>query len=263
MEKRNIPKWLKNLQENSWELELLISGGAIFTLFQITEYVYSGLDTFKMMTPMLGTDIIFISVFITLKILTIGFIAHLCLRAYWLSLVCVNYVYPNGINFHKIKRNKPFNVDIQDGQDLQPQITNVDRYCGTVMYLAITSVFVITGLLFAFVILLLINWIRIKLLIPSYFMSFLMVIYMIYLFDFFLFGILRKVPLMSYLVYPFFYFYDIISFRKGYQKSLWLFNTNLNKIKLVSVYLLYLSLSFFWSYFTLQHTMNWGNFFDQ
>ena len=26
------PSWLKNLQENSWELELLISGGAIFTL---------------------------------------------------------------------------------------------------------------------------------------------------------------------------------------------------------------------------------------
>ena len=67
--------------------------------FKITEFI-PGLDTFKMMAPMLGTDIIFISVFITLKILTIGFIAHLCLRAYWLSLVCVNYVYPNGINFH-------------------------------------------------------------------------------------------------------------------------------------------------------------------
>jgi hypothetical protein len=32
-------QWLKRLQQNSWEVELLISGGAIFTLFQIPEYL--------------------------------------------------------------------------------------------------------------------------------------------------------------------------------------------------------------------------------
>ena len=31
-----IPKWLKQIMENSWELELLISGGAIFSLFQLS-----------------------------------------------------------------------------------------------------------------------------------------------------------------------------------------------------------------------------------
>jgi hypothetical protein len=29
-ESQRIPSWLQNLQENSWELELLISGGAVF-----------------------------------------------------------------------------------------------------------------------------------------------------------------------------------------------------------------------------------------
>jgi hypothetical protein len=32
-------QWLKRLQQNSWEVELLISGGAIFTLFQILKYL--------------------------------------------------------------------------------------------------------------------------------------------------------------------------------------------------------------------------------
>ena len=29
-----VPQWLKELQENSWEVELLISGGAISALIQ-------------------------------------------------------------------------------------------------------------------------------------------------------------------------------------------------------------------------------------
>jgi hypothetical protein len=32
-------QWLKRLQQNSWEVELLISGRAIFTLFQIPKYL--------------------------------------------------------------------------------------------------------------------------------------------------------------------------------------------------------------------------------
>ena len=67
MEKRNIPKWLKSLQENSWELELLISGGAIFSLFQITDLFIAWLDTFRMISPMLGTNIVFMSVLLTFK----------------------------------------------------------------------------------------------------------------------------------------------------------------------------------------------------
>jgi hypothetical protein len=35
-----VPQWLKKLQENSWELELLISGRAIFSLFQLTDVFF-------------------------------------------------------------------------------------------------------------------------------------------------------------------------------------------------------------------------------
>ena len=119
MEERKIPKWLKDLQENSWELELLISGGAIFTLFQLTESFILSIDKFKMVSPVLGTGIVFVIISIALKLLTLGFIAHLCLRAYWLALVCINYVYPNGIKLNKIKREKPYKIKVEDGEDLQ------------------------------------------------------------------------------------------------------------------------------------------------
>lgn len=36
-EVKEVPNWLKELQDNSWEAELLVSGGAVFSLFQLTD----------------------------------------------------------------------------------------------------------------------------------------------------------------------------------------------------------------------------------
>ena len=268
MEKRNIPKWLQNLQENSWELELLISGGAIFTLIQITDLFIAWLDTLRMISPILGTNIVFMSVLLTFKMLTFGFIAHLCLRAYWLSLVCINYVYPNGIKFNKIRREQPFKSKIDPEVDLQEQITNVDRYCGTVMYMSITSVFIIAGFLFGFVLLWILYLTYQKSFTPddnfgSVIYSILIYAYVIYIIDFLFFGLLRKIKYMSYLVYPFFYFFDLISFRKGYQRSLWLFNTNINKLKLVFSLVLYISISGVGAFFSMRKQLKWANFWDK
>ena len=268
MEERKIPKWLKDLQENSWELELLISGGAIFTLFQLTESFILSIDKFKMISPVLGTDIVFVIISIALKLLTLGFIAHLCLRAYWLALVCINYVYPNGIKLNKIKREKPYKIKVEDGEDLQKQITTVDRYCGSVIFMAITSVFAIAGIIFSFLILVSAFLIGENTLTPeskfnSLFFTFLGIAYLTYLIDFLLFGILRKIPFVSYLTYPLFLFFDAISFRKAYQNSLWIFTTNINKIKFVFVFLLYFSFSVLWAYFSIGKALRWNNIFDQ
>ena len=46
-EKNEIPEWLKNLQENSWELELLISDGAVFTLFQASDFLLDSVQFIK------------------------------------------------------------------------------------------------------------------------------------------------------------------------------------------------------------------------
>jgi hypothetical protein len=92
----SIPKWLRKLQENSWEMELLISGGAIFSLFQLSDLYVDFISSLKMTNAIVGLGILSMVGMFSLKLLTVGFITHLIFRAFWLALVCINYVFPNG-----------------------------------------------------------------------------------------------------------------------------------------------------------------------
>ena len=142
-----LPDWLKRLQENSWELELLISGGAIFSLFQLADFFINWVQIIRMNNHLPGMAIILMIGMVGIKMLNLGFILHLILRAYWIALICINYVYPNGINPSRLKLRKPFKIrEVKEG-NLKSQILRVDNFCGTVLYLTITSVVVILGLI--------------------------------------------------------------------------------------------------------------------
>ena len=144
----HVPKWLKLIQENSWELELLISGGAIFTLFQVSDIWVQWLQSASFISFLPGRNMILLIGALGIEILKIGFISHLLLRAFWLSMVCINYAFPGGINKDKIKWKKPFKISVKENEDLQSSIVKVDRYCGLVIYLSVISTFLLAGMVF-------------------------------------------------------------------------------------------------------------------
>ena len=82
-----------------------------------------------------------------IHVLIIGFIIHLLLRAFWLALLCINFVYPQGINKGNIKHKKPFKTK-SNLFDLETQIMKLDKYCASIMYLSIISFVSILGLIF-------------------------------------------------------------------------------------------------------------------
>jgi hypothetical protein len=259
--KHTIPKWLKELQENSWELELLISGGAIFTLFQVSDVWINWLETMNIISFLPGRPLFLLLGTLGLETLKLGFILHLILRSFWLSMVCINYVFPNGINKEKIKWKKPFKINIEEKEDLQSPIIFVDRLCGIVMYLSIISTFLLGGIIFT---------IFITVTAPMIFGVNLDVIglvlvlaFLLYLVDLILGGILRKIPYLSYLTFPFFTFYDYLTFRKVYQKSALLFYTNISKWKFAFSALVFFTIALTFSYLNTHRIMHWPNIFDQ
>ncbi|MCB0409033.1 MAG: hypothetical protein KDD29_02370 [Flavobacteriales bacterium] len=265
MQQRQIPEWLKNLQENSWELELLISGGAIFSLFQISDIYVNWLELVGMIAGVPGRAILLMTGMIGIKVLTLGFIIHLSLRAYWLALVCINFVYPNGINTEKIKWKSPFKNKLQKGDDLQDQITYVDKQCGTVMFMSIISIFVLLGLTLVFM-----GLIGIMVFLESNtdvvsenVFTILFIFFLAYVFDLLSFGLLRKIPVFSYLVFPIFKLYDTISFRSYYAKALLMFNTNVVKWKYLIKALIFSFIAITSAYLAIYKTMHWPNLFDQ
>ena len=70
--KRKIPKWVKSVQENSWELELLISGGAIFSLYQLSEFYIDWIQHIRMTNHFAGAGMLLMIGMFGIKILTLG-----------------------------------------------------------------------------------------------------------------------------------------------------------------------------------------------
>ena len=258
-----IPAWLKQIQENSWELELLISGGAIFSLFQLSGSWIIWVESTNEFTFFMGRNVILMIGTLGLELLKIGFITHIMLRALWLAMVCVNYVYPQGIQKEKITWKKPFKNDIQDNEDLQRPIIKVDRYCGIVMYLSISSTILLTGMVFCIFLFLSIPSILEWDYAYGLYMNIVVVSLVLYVFDLITGGLLRKIPYVTYITYPIFSILDLFTLRKFIQKSGFLFFTNIPKLKFFSVAVVMLSIGLVLSYINTYRDLHWPNVFDK
>ncbi|MEQ8908842.1 MAG: hypothetical protein RIC95_06600 [Vicingaceae bacterium] len=258
-----IPKWLKRLQENSWEMEILISGGAIFSLFQLSDFYIDWIQQIRISNHLPGAGILLILGMFGLKILTLGFTLHLVSRGFWLSLVCLNDVYPEGLKASKIKWKKPFRTDREETKNLKDQIISVDKFCGSIMYLSIVSAFAIIGL----VVLVIFISATIYFVDDYHFQGvsisgILISLFLVYIVDLLSFGSLRSVPFLSYLVFPLFRLFDALSLRRFYQHSLWTFNTNISKPKFSFLAFLFLLGALVFTFNSLYQVMHWPNVLD-
>lgn len=104
----------------TWEMELLVSGATVFGLLQLPAladrvlfglYNSSTLEVAGMISPL------WVYVKFTLLTLIFTFIAHLCLRGYWVALVGLSSVYPKGIQWSNLdKKAGPNYIAATHGQ---------------------------------------------------------------------------------------------------------------------------------------------------
>jgi hypothetical protein len=256
--KVKIPEWLKNLQENSWELELLISGGAIFTLIKASDIVLNSI-TYLRMTTAIPLTIFYIIAIFGLKLLTFGFILHLILRAYWVAMVFINFVFPGGVKKEKLTYKRPFRQYIDERSDLYDSLMRVDKLAGLVMFLSISYSLVIVGLIVVLLVLgPLVGSLHLKIVYWVFFPSL-----AVYIIDLLSFGSLRKLKYLSYILFPFFKLYDILSLRFIYAKPLLIYSTNINKWKATGIIFVFMLFVLTSTYVTVQRHLKLPNYFDR
>jgi hypothetical protein len=89
----------------TWEVELLISGVAVFAMLQLPSWLD---DRYFDLLPRFGSDwhptllAGYLYLRITALILAVTFVTHLLLRAHWIALVGLDSVYPNGIRWDRV-----------------------------------------------------------------------------------------------------------------------------------------------------------------
>lgn len=90
----------------TWEVELLISGVAVFAMLQLPGWLD---DVYFMLQPRFGSgwQVVLMLLYMYTKgaalILALTFVLHLLLRARWIALVGMHSVYPDGILWEKLR----------------------------------------------------------------------------------------------------------------------------------------------------------------
>jgi hypothetical protein len=90
----------------TWEIEMLLSGAVIFALMQAPDLLDAAFDSFSLK---LGGTVAFVALFIysytkaIVYVLVLTFAAHLAARAYWIALVGLDSVYPQGARWENAK----------------------------------------------------------------------------------------------------------------------------------------------------------------
>ena len=122
---RNTPKWLKTIQLNSWEAELLISALVLYALFQVPDYIEKlSLQTFER-----GSFAISFSRMIkqAVDLLKIGYVLHIIVRGVWVSSVGLSYVFPKGIQHETLKFKGKFKKELSKSNSLIKSVLRLEE----------------------------------------------------------------------------------------------------------------------------------------
>ena len=118
------PDWLKLVQINSWEAELLISALLLYMLFQVPEVI----DDYRQQHYPDGFLKITFGIFITaLKVLRIGYSIHIIARGIWVASVGLSSIYPISLNPERLKFKNRFKKEIEQDIKLEKTIKRLEK----------------------------------------------------------------------------------------------------------------------------------------
>ena len=144
-EKKSTPKWLRRLEKESWQAELLISGLALYGTLHLPKFVYWVADTLINFLPvdyyLAGYAIAFLYLF-GISILTTFFIIHFILRAYWVGLIGLNSIYPEGYKVEEGFYSELFSKRmVEKLPTVRESIKEIDKACSGMFSGAFVDIF--------------------------------------------------------------------------------------------------------------------------
>jgi len=159
MEEKEEIQWFEKLRLNSWEVEILIVGFVLVMLFNIPDTL--SLELTKMEAGLVGRGIqeflIWFVIYITLliistivNILIVSFSLYLGLRGFWVGVLGLSSVYPDGINLKKLNFNKIFTKQISN-YNFNDFILKIDNICSSIFSFSFLISFSIVSLCVFFI----------------------------------------------------------------------------------------------------------------
>lgn len=223
-----IDDWLKKLQKESWNLELLISGFSIFLLIQSGEaltdfgrYVqYHYGNQGSMIFALIFVGILRIAVLL----LTINLVFHIILRGFWIGAIGLRSVQAK-VDYEKLAYSDFFTKVLKSKvKDLDSSLAKLDRICSVIFSFTFLVVCMILSLFLTLIMFSFLSYginvsqdienttirsilfvIGISVILLFLFCS------LIYLIDTLSLGFFKRYKWLSKIYYPIFWFYGVIT----------------------------------------------------
>lgn len=149
MENANIPDPVFDRTARTWEVELLISGVAVFAMLQLPGWLD---DRVFELEPRLGDDwrpVLLMSYFYAKSaavVLAVTFALHLLLRAQWIALVGMHSVYPRGVLLERLRMG-PIQRAIEEARpdSTEDAIERADNRASVVFAIGVTVAFILAS----------------------------------------------------------------------------------------------------------------------
>ena len=225
-----IEGWLKKLERESWQLELLVSAFTIFLLIGASsaydEFLYGLNYKYNLSSGTLGILSIFLIIIRnSIQALTIALIIHLMLRGFWIGTIGLRSVQPT-VDFEKLNYNKFFTEKLkQKGVvSLDKMVVQLDEICSVIFAFSflIISVLIafgmylvglgVIGFVFSNLIGILPSPISTIVLIISILIVLSYVLMgLVYMIDYLTLGFFKKIKWFTKIYYPFYRLFNIIT----------------------------------------------------
>lgn len=140
-----LSSWISDYRVQSWQMEILIAGGTVLSLASITGFFK---DFFFHHYPIAEfghySILVLFGVYLVTRVLLIGFIANLMLRAVWLAYLGINFSFPEGIKYDRIKHERAKRQLAKQSNILQ-RVTTLERLCNLSYSMAILLAILVTS----------------------------------------------------------------------------------------------------------------------
>ncbi|MGB0892173.1 MAG: hypothetical protein ACPGUU_07455 [Flavobacteriaceae bacterium] len=233
-ESNKFKELLDKLQQESWQLELLISGFAIFGLLAAIDPIGNKLNEHLALETPYITNLLRVGI-MCCYVLIINLILHVILRGLWIGAIGLRYV-SNEIDYEELKYNKRFTKYLKRKVgSFDGYIATLENYCSILFAVAFLSLFYII----AFFNVMLVIVFGAKLFIGSgiipeiwgalifgFFVIFYLLMAFVVFIDFVTQGFLKKKEWSSFLFMPLYKFFNIITLSFLYRPLVYNFLDN-------------------------------------
>jgi hypothetical protein len=212
-------KLLKKLQEESWQLELIISGFAIFGLFTAYPTIAEQVDE-SGSSSQVYKFVIYLVAQISCGILLFNLLLHVLLRGLWIGTLGLRYV-SGDIEYEELKYSEKFTSFLKKKVgSFDKYIATLENYCSIIFAISFLLIFYVLALTFTIIVIALIGnyiigneslpeWVRNAVGVP---LMIFVVIGMLFCFiDFVTLGFLKKKKWISKIYFPVYWIFSLIT----------------------------------------------------